>query len=175
MGTGLFLPWELPLEIPHCHSNQSCWPAEGELALTSPDTSWKWGSVATAPYQGEIKAICFSHMTASVWQAHLSLTGPSRGLTHWWVTQGSPSDNLEPVTKAKSPERSSLENLVTAARCPCVCATGQILAGGQPLNGFRFLPGKCSHLPLAAHSFLIQEFKASSNVTCKPKATGTAP
>lgn len=136
MGTCLSLPWVLPLEIPHPHSNKSCQPAQGEVALTSPDMSWKWWS---APYAQETKAVCFPHTTASIWQDNLRLTGPSLGLTHQWVTQGSPSDYLDPVAKAKSPERSDLENLVTAIWCSCVCATGQIPVGGQSLNGFRFL------------------------------------
>ena len=47
----------------------SCHPAGDEVALAPPDTSWK--------------SVCFSHMTASIWQVDLRLTGSSLGLTHW--------------------------------------------------------------------------------------------
>lgn len=132
MGTGLFLLWELPLEIPHRHSDQSCWPAEGELALISPDMSWKWGNAATSPSQQEINAVCFSHMTGSA-QADRTQLRLDLLVGHPRQPQGRGSPWTQWQRQKAQRERSGPGNLVTATWCSCVCATGQILVGGQPL------------------------------------------
>lgn len=150
-------------------TSKGCQPAEGELTLASPDRSWKWSSSATAP--GD--KVYFSHMRTSAWQVDLKVTGTSLGLTHWWVTWGSPSDYLDPAAKAKSQREVAAWPGYCHLTLLCL-GRSQILEEGRRLNGFRFLPEWRSSLPLAVHSSLVQNFNECRNVTCKQKATGSS-
>lgn len=126
MGTGQSLLWELPLEIPPPPQHKGCHPTEGEVVKGIGTTRYRLKINLLLPYDS-------LNMTGRSQTDRIqSRPDPlSRSLEEALVTTWTPR------SKAKSPERSDLDDLV-AATLLFLCHR-QNLIGGQPINAFQFL------------------------------------